>query len=179
MSNSTLPVISLAYPLVLLPTARIAVPVHMTVGEMLLQGAQDSETQPVVAAVPTSSSDNYIPHDWGCAARIVRIIRPPKSLGLGKSRPYLLTLHGLSRVHLPEKTTRSRLDGRAEHIVEYATGEGVPSVEAATTFKTAALQLLDRLSKDVPSEPKRDFYSKLAAMVDEVSNERTAWMADE
>ena len=179
MSTSTLPVVSLAYPLLLLPTARFTIPVNSVTGELLFQLVQESETQPVVAAVPIPSADATIMHEWGCAARIVRLVKPPRAVGRDQQRPYLLTLHGLSRIHLPQaREVPEGLDELIELVVEYPRQEGDPSAEAFMTFKGAALKLLDRLSSDAVSEAKRDFYSKLTNMVDEAPIKRAGWIAD-
>lgn len=179
MSTSTLPVLNLSPPRILLPTARVTMPVHMSVGEELLQLVQESETQPVLAAVPVSSGENVILHDWGCAARIVRIVRPPRLVNSSRLRPYLLTLQGLSRVHLlGNKVTRNTLNAPVEHVVQFPADEGVPTAEAASIFKSAATTLLSRLTKDAAGEARRDLYTKFSVMVEEVSNQRTPWMAD-
>ncbi|EED81105.1 predicted protein [Postia placenta Mad-698-R] len=179
MSTSTLPVLNLSPPRILLPTARVTMPVHMSVGEELLQLVQESETQPVLAAVPVSSGENVILHDWGCAARIVRIVRPPRLVNSSRLRPYLLTLQGLSRVHLlGNKVTRNTLNAPVDHVVQFPADEGVPTAEAASIFKSAATTLLSRLTKDAAGEARRDLYTKFSVMVEEVSNQRTPWMAD-
>ncbi|KAH9916210.1 Lon protease C-terminal proteolytic domain-containing protein [Fomitopsis serialis] len=179
MSSQALPVIPLTYPLLLLPTARITIPVNNAAGELLLELVQEVDTPPVVAAVPVPSADASTLHDWGTAARIVRVVRPPRSLARDTHRPYLLTLQGLARVHLPEADSpRERIDGLAERVVEYPNAEGTPSAELAATFKAAAIKLLDRLARDAPNDSKRDFYVKLSNMVDEVTAQRAPWLAD-
>ncbi|TFY58724.1 hypothetical protein EVJ58_g6240 [Rhodofomes roseus] len=179
MSSQALPVIPLTYPLILLPTARITIPVSNAAGELLLELVQEADTPPVVAAVPIPSADSSTLHNWGTAARIVRVVRPPRSLARDTQRPYLLTLLGLARIHLPEPVNpREKIEGPAERIVEYPISEGAPSAEAAATFKAAAIKLLDRLSRDAPNDSKRDFYVKLSNMVDEVTTQRSPWLAD-
>ncbi|PCH43054.1 ATP-dependent protease La [Wolfiporia cocos MD-104 SS10] len=181
MSSATLPVIPLPYPLILLPTARATIPIPGDAGETLLHLVQESDAQPVVAAVPIPSAESDVLHDWGSSARIVRLVRPPRTgtPSRDRSRPYLLTLHGLSRVYLPNaKDSQGKIGDLLEHKVELHTNNALPTAEAASTFKAAALKLLDRLVKDAASDTKRDFYMKLATMTDEVSIQRTPWMAD-
>ncbi|KZT64831.1 ATP-dependent protease La [Daedalea quercina L-15889] len=179
MSSATLPVIRLACPLLLLPTARLTIPVSNAIGELLLELVQEAEVPPVIAAVPLASAEASTLHEWGTAARIVRVVRPPRSLARDSQRPYLLTLHGLARVRLPEaQNAREKIDGLAERIVEYPNADDDPSAEVAATFKAAAIKLLDRLARDAPNESKRDFYVKLSNMVDEVTTQRAPWLAD-
>lgn len=179
MSSSTLPVLPLSFPLVLLPTARISIPVHRVVGEALLQYIEESETQPVIAAVPRPSPDSPSLHEWGATARIIRLVRPPKSLGRSEKQPYLLSLVGLSRVHLLDTKQSTRTtDSPIVQRVEYPPAEGMPSSESVATFKTAAFKLLDRLANDTANQSKRDTYGKISSMVDEVSDQRAPWMAD-
>ncbi|KAI0944473.1 hypothetical protein AcW1_002170 [Taiwanofungus camphoratus] len=179
MSSSTLPVLPLSFPLVLLPTARISIPVHRVVGEALLQYIEESETQSVIAAVPRPSPDSPSLHEWGATARIIRLVRPPKSLGRSEKQPYLLSLVGLSRVHLLDTKQSTRTtDSPIVQRVEYPPAEGMPSSESVATFKTAAFKLLDRLANDTANQSKRDTYGKISSMVDEVSDQRAPWMAD-
>ena len=75
---SALPVIALPHPLILLPTGRITLPVSRGVGEALLNLVQESDDQPIVAAVPLTSPNGTL-HEWGTASRIVRLIKPPST----------------------------------------------------------------------------------------------------
>ena len=179
MSSAALPVVPLAYPLLLLPTARLTIPVSNAAGELLLDLVQEAEAPPVVAAIPVPSADASTLHEWGSAARIVRVVRPPRSLARDAQRPYLLTVHGLARIHIPEAhNPREKLDGLSERIVEYPNADGTASAETTATFKAAAIKLLDRLARDAPNDSKRDFYVKLSNMVDEVTTQRAPWLAD-
>lgn len=176
MSSAALPVMPLPYPLILLPSARLTIPVSSAAGELLLDLVQQAEAPPVVAAVPIPSADTSTPHDWGTAARIVRVVRPPRSLARDAQRPYLLTVHGLARIHLPE--AQEKIDGLAERRVDYPNADGTASAEDVATFKAAAIKLLDRLTRDAPNDSKRDFYLKLSNMVDEITTQRAPWLAD-
>ncbi|CCM03218.1 uncharacterized protein FIBRA_05342 [Fibroporia radiculosa] len=180
MPTSTLFIVPLSFPLILLPTGRITIPIRATVGEVLLQLIQESEAQPIVAAVPIPAVDSASLHEWGCAARVVRIVRPPKGVARDGQQPYLLTLHGLSRIHLPdaEGAQDHFEDGIFERIVEYPQATIPPTPEAASTFKATAARLLDRLIQDSASDTKKEFYTKLAGMVDDVQIQRAPWLAD-
>lgn len=105
-----LPTLALPHPLVLLPSARVAVPITATVAEALIRladSAAENGQTPVVAAVPLlppqqpkkNSEKLHTPklNEWGVVARVVRLVRPPTR---SSSQPHLLALQGLSRVRL-------------------------------------------------------------------------------
>lgn len=176
MSTATLPVLALPAPLVLLPTARLTLPIPRAAGEVLLELIHETETQPVVAAVPLVSDPPAL-HPWGTAARVVRLVRPPSRTS---KQPFLLTLHGLSRVRILDegKSTFSPTSGVVERTVEYVTVDGAPSQESIATFKAAAHKLLDRMAQDSTQQSRKDSYNKIANMLDELSDQRVPWMAD-
>lgn len=62
--------------------------------------------------------------------------------------------------------------------VQYPSTDGVPPPESVVKFKASALKLLNQLAKDTTQQAKRDSYDKVAALVEEVSHLRAAWMAD-
>ena len=176
MAKTSLPLLTLPQPLIVLPTARITVPVSKSIGDALLELVQESETQPVIAAVPVSSPDSPL-NAWGTAARITRLIKPPiRNL----KQPYLLSLLGITRIQvLREETTNvSKEDGLTSCLVDYPSKEGNPNSENVIKFKTAALRLLDFLAKDTTQQSKRDTYNKVASMIEEVTEQRAPWMAD-
>ncbi|THH30318.1 hypothetical protein EUX98_g3872 [Antrodiella citrinella] len=177
MASITLPVLALPHPLILLPTARITLPVHRATGEALLSLVQDSEAQPVIAAVPLSSPDASL-YAWGTSARIVRLIRPPAR---NQKQPYLLSLQGVSRVRIIGHADSQpfQQDGVLARRVEFPDAEGgVPSMESIVKFKAAALKLLALLGKDTTQQSKRDTYRKIADMLEDTADEKLAWMAD-
>ncbi|KAJ3818726.1 ATP-dependent protease La [Lentinula raphanica] len=118
MSRPTkLAILPLPYPIILLPASRITVALSAEVGEALLAlfEANDSSL-PVVAAVPaavdcaTSANPQF-----GTAARVLRLVRPPLRSSLEsadsnskQSRIYLASLHGLTRVRLDERYDHDR-----------------------------------------------------------------------
>ncbi|KAI0790959.1 Lon protease C-terminal proteolytic domain-containing protein [Abortiporus biennis] len=173
MAKSSLPVVVLPHPLVLLPSARITLPVQRSTGEALMSLVQDAETQPVIAAVPVTSPSASL-HEWGTAARITRLIRPPAR---NPKQPYLLTLQGLHRVRVLEQgdTTFGTLP---EYYVEHPPTDKVPSMESVVKFRAAALKLLDHLSRDTNSQSKKDTYTKVANMLEDMSDSGAPWMAD-
>ena len=179
MATQTLPVLALPHPLILLPSGRITLPVQRSIGETLLTFVQEAETAPVIAAVPVTSPNGVL-NEWGTVARVVRLIRPqPRN----PRQPFLLTLTGVSRVRLLDTTASETAladvgNGVAERKVEFPSPDGVPTLEAVSKFKAAALKLLDQLARDSTLQAKRDSYLKVAAMVEETSQAKAPWMAD-
>lgn len=176
MAKTNLPLLPLPQPLILLPTARITVPVSKSIGDALLTLVQDSETQPVIAAVPVSSPDAPL-HSWGTAARITRLIKPPMR---NLKQPYLLSLLGVTRVCVVAEDMKDSAKGEdlASCLVEYPSKERNPTTENVVKFKSAALRLLEFLAKDTTQQSKRDTYNKVASMIEEVTEQRAPWMAD-
>ena len=72
----------------------------------------------------------------------------------------------------------STFDSLPQHAVAYPPADTIPSHETVEAFKDAALRLLDRLAKDSVHAQRKDEWLKVASMVDEISDQRAAWMAD-
>ncbi|TCD60849.1 hypothetical protein EIP91_009398, partial [Steccherinum ochraceum] len=177
MANTVLPVLALPHPLILLPTARITIPVQRSTGEELLSLVQHAEDQPLIAAVPLTSPDASL-HSWGTAARIVRLIRPPAR---NQKQPFLLTLQGVARIRILEERNTicsDSADGIVERRVEYPEAEGTPAMESIIKFKASALRLLELLAKDTSQQAKRDAYRKIADMLENTTDGKMANMAD-
>ena len=191
-SSSRLPVLALPYPLILLPTARLTVPIGRTLADKLLAILQDSEsTQPVLAVVPVppladsslanSSSPPHTGPVHGTTARIIRLVRARTLSAPGAPRhPYLLSLHGLARVRLahPLDADSQTLDSLSERAVVNPAADQVPPRETVDAFKDAALRLLDRLAKDSVQLQRKDEWLRVAVMVEEIADHRSTWMAD-
>ena len=171
---SILPVLPLSHPLILLPSGRVTLPVSKRIGEALLNLVQQSEDQPIVAAVPLTSPDSSL-YEWGTAARIVRLIKPPIR---NPKQPYLLSLNGVTRVRIVDDLSADPSQGILHLHVEYPKTDDIPSPENVVKFKAAALKLLNQLARDTTQEVKRESYNKVAALVEEVSHVRAAWIAD-
>lgn len=194
-SAPRLPVLPLPYPLLLLPTARLTIPVSRALADNLLAILDDSDAgQPILAAIPApvplepTSADvtpvapvtaNTHP-THGVAARVVRLVRARTVASPALRHPYLLYLHGLSRIRLlqPLDLDPAALDSLPHHGVTYPPAETTPSHETVEAFKDAALGLLDRLTKDSAHAQRKDDWLKVASMVEEISDQRAAWMAD-
>ncbi|KAG9310983.1 hypothetical protein JVU11DRAFT_8861 [Chiua virens] len=196
-SPPRLHVLPLRYPLLLLPTARLTVPISRALADNLLAILDDSDAgQPVLAAVPVpvpveptngevapvlpSVTVDAPPPTHGVAARVVRLVRA-RTVGSPVSRyPYLLYLHGLTRIRLlqPLDLDPSNLDSLPQHAVAYAPADTIPSHETLDAFKGAALRLLDRLAKESVQAQRKDEWLKVASMVEDMSDQRAAWMAD-
>src|SRR4051812_3658041 len=102
MATSKLSVLALPHPLILLPAARFTIPVSKEIGETLMTLIEESDTLPIVAAVPitnqiTSTTTDPTLSEWGTAARVLRLVKPPAR---NPRQPYLVSLHGLTRVRL-------------------------------------------------------------------------------
>ncbi|PFH45178.1 hypothetical protein AMATHDRAFT_71942 [Amanita thiersii Skay4041] len=194
MATSKLPILALPHPLILLPASRFTMPVHREVGEAVLALMEESDALPVVAAVPVTSatppnstvnSNTTLPNpilaEWGTAARVLRLVKPPAR---NPRQPYLVSLHGLTRVRIvPPQSgmplpASSWISTLALHEVEYPPTERVPSRETVEKFKHSASRLLDRLAKDSVQQTKKDGYIKIAAMLEDITDARAPWMAD-
>ncbi|KAF8968849.1 Lon protease C-terminal proteolytic domain-containing protein [Flammula alnicola] len=117
--------------------------------------------------------------EWGTAARVLRLVKPPAR---NPRQPYLVSLHGLTRVRLIHMS-KNKLSGEdllhlPMHDVEYPPSEKVPSPESVEKFKQSALRLLDRLAKDSVQQTRKEGYNKIANMLDDIADARTPWMAD-
>lgn len=174
--NSKLPVLPLPHPTVLMPASRLSMPIPRQLGEALLALIEDSDSLPVVAVVPVASTTDTILAEWGTAARVVRLVRPPAR---NIRQNYLVSLHGLTRVRLTSPFTPS-VDhpSLAPQDIEYPSTERLPSRDLVEKFKHSAMLLLDRLARDSVQPSRREGYHKIAAMVDDITDSRASWMAD-
>lgn len=197
-ASPRLPVLPLPHPLLLLPTARLTIPISRALADSLLAILDDPESdsdQPILAAIPvpvsfeSTNSDvatpppapaNAPPPTHGVAARVVRLVRARAVASPTPRHPYLLYLHGLTRIRLlqPLDLDLSTLDSLPRHAVAYPPAGTTPSHETVEAFKDAALGLLDRLAKDSAQAQRKDDWLKVASMVEEISDQRAAWMAD-
>jgi len=181
MTTSKLPILVLPHSLILLPASRVTIPVSNEIGEFLLSLIDESDTLPIVAAIPTpnvSPNPGEEPSlsEWGTAARVVRLVKPAVR---NLRQSYLVSLHGLTRVRFIHSSIKKpSVDVLSTHDVEYPPSEKVPSAEAVDRFKQSALRLLDRLAKDSVQQSRREGYHKIANMLDDIANARTPWMAD-
>ncbi|TFK29108.1 ATP-dependent protease La [Coprinopsis marcescibilis] len=123
--------------------------------------------------------------EWGTAARVIRLIRPPASTRTSPTQPFLVSLHGLARVKVVNRSkTKNKLTlpmlsaTLPMRDVEYSPQEKVPSKEAIDRFKQSAARLLERLSRDTVQSSRREGYSKILGMLEDIQDSRTPWMAD-
>ncbi|KAJ7066744.1 ATP-dependent protease La [Mycena amicta] len=176
-SSSKLPVLPLPHPTILLPGSRITLTVSVELGEGLLTLIEAADALPVVAAVPVASDTNITSlAEFGTAARILRLVRPP---GRNSRQSYLLTLHGLTRVSLSTPFTPDPDNSFIPCDVQYPPStKETPSRKVVDAFKQSAHRLLDRLAQDSGQQIRRDGYSKISAMLEDVTDARAAWMAD-
>jgi ATP-dependent Lon protease len=179
MLPSTLPILALPHPQILLPAARISLPLNRDQGDQFLAflDTPNDDQPPLIAAVPITSPDSPdTVSQWGTTARIVRLVRPPLR---NPRQPYVVTLQGLTRIRLKSPFAH---DGNknvlVERAVEHPDTNGVPSRESVEAFKGAALRLLDRLAKDASQLARKEGWLKVSAMVEDISESKASWMAD-
>ncbi|KAG2107624.1 Lon protease C-terminal proteolytic domain-containing protein [Suillus discolor] len=174
MGSSKLPVLLLPHPLILLPTARLTLPISRSLADAILSLLDDSDA--VLAAIPLPAPDSPSEVTYGTAARIARLVRPRNQSS--PTQPYLLSLHGVERIRFPSPIQIVQLDTLPVQNVVYSSSDGIPSRDTVEAFKHAALVLLDRLAKDSLQPQRKDDWLRVAAIVEDISEQRAAWMAD-
>lgn len=174
MGSSKLPVLLLPHPLILLPTARLTLPISRSLADAILSLLDDSDA--VLAAIPLPAPDSPSEITYGTAARIARLVRPRNQSS--PTQPYLLSLHGVERIRFPSPIQIDQSDILPVHNVVYSSSDGIPSRDTVEAFKHAALVLLDRLAKDSLQPQRKDDWLRVAAIVEDISEQRAAWMAD-
>jgi ATP-dependent Lon protease len=176
MAKSKLPVLVLPLPLILLPASRITLPVSPSIADAIHALIDQSDALPVIAVVPLANNDTTTPptlSQWATAARVVRLVKPTTR------NPYLISLHGLKRVHLGHTNDLSfPQEDLLFYDVEYPPTEPVPSNEVVEKFKYAGMRLLDRLARDSTQQVKKESYSKIAGMLEDVTSDRASWIVD-
>ncbi|KAG1807789.1 Lon protease C-terminal proteolytic domain-containing protein [Suillus subaureus] len=174
MGSPKLPVLLLPHPLILLPTARVTLPISRSLADAILSLLDDSDA--VLAAIPLPAPDSPSEVTYGTAARIARLVRPRNQSS--PTQPYLLSLHGIQRIRFPTPTQIDQSETLPVHNIVYPSSEGIPSRDTVEAFKHAALVLLDRLAKDSPQPQRKDDWVRVSAIVEDISEQRAAWMAD-
>ncbi|KAF8154154.1 Lon protease C-terminal proteolytic domain-containing protein [Crassisporium funariophilum] len=125
---------------------------------ILLALIEESDALPIVAAIPiTSPSTSTADPDpalseWGTAVRVLRLVKPPAR---NPRQPYIVTLHGLTRVRLIHMSTKQL---SAEDLLHMP----VHDVEYPPTEK----------------QSRKEGYHKISSMLDDITDARTPWMAD-
>ncbi|KAG6840496.1 hypothetical protein C0991_006326 [Blastosporella zonata] len=184
MASSKLPVLVLPHPLIILPTSRYTVPVSQAIGEAILALIDESDALPVLAAVPIvnlpSEGTSPVLSEWGTAARVLRMVRPTLR---NPRQPYLVSLHGLTRVRLIAASDTNSLPPElgadlSLRDIEYPPAERTPSRETVDKFRHSALRLLDRLARESAQHARKENYHKIANMLEDITSSRAPWMAD-
>ncbi|KAG7087442.1 hypothetical protein E1B28_013408 [Marasmius oreades] len=184
---TNIPVLPLPYPLVLLPGARLTIPISQDIGEALLTLLERTQNLPVVAAVPAVSpnekENDRTPPKYATATRILRLVRPARQMADGdKPVMYLASVHGLTRVNLEEpydanKALSSPPQNRLEmRNVSYPSPHSLDQEQdvialrdGIVKFKASALKVLGHLMQNSQhQQAKRDAYAKVAAMLEEL-----------
>lgn len=185
--HSTLPLIPLPYPLILLPGARATFPVPHKQADALIRLLDSSLSDPVLAAVPLVQHQGATTlNRWGVTARVARFARPrPYS-----DEPYLLTLAGTARVRLAHDAQASESEVDANDVAPLSLprvdvvqlppdSHAPPAQDIVQDFKAAAVRLLERFAQDTAqSTRKRESWARIAHLVDETQSDRAAALAD-
>ncbi|KAL5520372.1 hypothetical protein ACEPAG_9596 [Sanghuangporus baumii] len=183
-----LPIIPLPHPNVILPGASLPLAFNADIARQIISFAEESAFVPtVVAAIPiiaekpksraSLKDGKFKLNEWGCAAEIIRIIRPSP---LNRMDHYIFHLRGIRRIRLTESLTlkSTQLDSLLYHSVEYAPADTVPKEKTVKVFKAAAFKLLDRLVQDAGRGSRRAAWTRLAMMVEETSDDKLGRLAD-
>ncbi|KIK56065.1 hypothetical protein GYMLUDRAFT_263795 [Collybiopsis luxurians FD-317 M1] len=203
MSRPTnLPILPLPYPIILLPASRVTIPLSAEVGEALLALFGGNNDQlPIVAAVPdTPHNNNSSSAQYGTAAKVLRLVRPPlgrATLESGEKQPriYLASLHGLTRVCLEERYDHEKVAKLAwdsstpklvtrkisypssfqiKDSVDTSNSEVPVQVQARESiikFKAAALRVLQHMAQGSQQQARKDAFYKIAGMLEELKDD--------
>ncbi|KZV72381.1 ATP-dependent protease La [Peniophora sp. CONT] len=180
-STPTIPILALPHPFVLLTGGIINLGLTRAQADALARLIDSSSTTPRVAAVPlvpssSNDDDKARLYEWGVLARITQLVRSPSR----RPAPYIVTLTGLTRIHLP---TASSSDPFSAPLLRLPyspiTSSNKISSETIRSFKSAALKLFDRLANDESQrEGVRERWSALATVLEEARGERVVMLAD-
>jgi ATP-dependent Lon protease len=194
LTHSRLPLIPLPSPLILLPSARLTFPISNNQADALIRLFNSSITNPLFAAVPFVQHDGTTTlHEWGVTARIARFVRPRAQ----SDEPYLLTLAGITRIHLTNTSTNTSPSAnntatgtsdassqphplpRVTVIRSPPDAQSPPAPDIIQDFKAAAIRLLERFAQDSSqSARKRESWARIALVVDETESDKAAALAD-
>ena len=188
--RSTLPLVFLPHPLLLLPGARLTFPISNRQAESLIRLIDTSLHNPLLAAVPlVQHQGNTSVNKWGVTALIKRFVRPRTH---SDDERYFLTLAGIARVSLLDHdklqipipgtsspSADSHLLPRVEVIHPPPDAELPPPPDVAQDFKAVAIRLLERLARDnSQSAQRRESWSRIAQLVEETEIHKVATLAD-
>ena len=159
----------------LFPTLRLTVPVKNSVDDDIV--AHFNAFLIVAVPLPSTQQRNPALAEWGTAARVLRIAKPPTR---SSNQPYLISLHGLARIKplQPHPHNPPLSNSLPSFQVQYLPVDKVPNRETIARFKQAALRLLDRLSRDALQSARKESYIKIAIMLEDIADARIPWMAD-
>ncbi|KAA1475792.1 ATP-dependent protease La [Dentipellis sp. KUC8613] len=167
----------LPHPLLLLPAARVTIPISAAAVDDLLD-LIDSSDPATVAVVPLVRPSGTTLHEWGVSAHIVRLVRPTRP----STQPYLLSVQGVARIRLASSHAVSVNNRESLPKLTYSEpspdADGAPSREVIAAFRSAALRLLDRLAKDSVQPRRKEGWLKIVSLVEETSDDRMGWLAD-
>ncbi|KZO97630.1 ATP-dependent protease La [Calocera viscosa TUFC12733] len=194
--HARLPVLPLPYPRLLLPHARLTLPIPHSVASALLDILRESQAAgiagpPVIAAVPVLPAggegdelglglgwgveDGRRLHSTGVSASLVRLAR-------GSGQADVLTLQGIARVHLPDPPS-TPLDPLPVHRVRFPQPSAQPVDPAAfEEFRERAMKVVAGRERDAERRDGRDGVAKgwarLADLLASVGLDRAGWACD-
>ncbi|KAG9013349.1 hypothetical protein FRB93_000872 [Tulasnella sp. JGI-2019a] len=219
---NALPILALPHPVILLPGSRVSVHLSRKLAHPLIKLLTDAadettnDSSVLVAAVPiivenkSGSADDGKASgngagklcEWGCSARVIRIVRPPT---LQASQLHIVTLQGVQRIQLtpPIPTLLSNPLLRPQPVT-YPPSPFPLNQQTLDLFRATTVKLLHRLSVDDAETRKTeggenpksqrslatlilgavggdgaDPWGKLSKLVKEVDDERLPWISDQ
>jgi ATP-dependent Lon protease len=187
-----LSIIPLSYPLILLPAARITLPLtkeqaRTIIAQLHENNDRSQPTKNTLGALPVTPPQSEATDapiqvaKWGCVARIVRLIRPSP---LQQPGQHFIVIQGLNRFQLLEEPVFTREDLSAglktvRVAIPPSDLRSHPNPTTIREFKEAAIKLLSRLNKDTSTNSARkEAWLRLTDLMDEIEDERLAWFAD-
>ncbi|EJU00206.1 hypothetical protein DACRYDRAFT_117270 [Dacryopinax primogenitus] len=195
--HTRLHVLPLPYPPLLLPHARLTLPIPHVVAQALVELLRDSQSAGlpsslVIAAVPVPPpagtagegddlglgwgvEDGRRLHTTGVSASLVR-------LSLGSGQVDVLTLQGISRLHLPDPP-QTPLDPLPVHRVKFprVSGESVDPAKFEE-WREKALRVVSGRERDAERREGKEgsarAWARLGEIVAGVGVERAGWAVD-
>ncbi|KAF8331857.1 Lon protease C-terminal proteolytic domain-containing protein [Cantharellus anzutake] len=185
----TLPVLFLPSPAVVLPALTVTVPITDDILRPLVKLVQQSD-YPILGVFPFLGNDAPI-HEWGCAARLLRLSRPSGLSLNSRSSHYSVTLQGLTRIRLAKVSPI--VDESPDHLPEYSVvypspedNDDLPSPELDHSFRSAANRIIERMefetiagnSPPLNGRGSPEVWRTLRSLISEAKPNGLVWLAD-
>ena len=183
-TSTTIPVLALPYPFVLLTGGILNLGLTRAQADALARLIDASSNgSPRVAAVPLvpasenaeDDGDGARLYDWGVLARITQLVRNPTR----KPAPYIVTLAGLTRIRLPSASQADPFSSPLLRLPYDSVTSNRISSDTVRSFKSAALKLFDRLANDESQNSRaKERWSALGSVLEDARGERVVMLAD-